>query len=347
MHREAALIAARLGEPVPCYRTVHRVIRGLEPALVTLAHEGAKAYGDAFDLVHRTRGKGAQRHLAGRSHRARYLRHGWLDKPRKPWLTVILDDYSRAVAGFLLFFGAPSAIQTALAFRQAIWRKVQPGWHVCGIPQVLYTDHGADFTSQHLEQVAADLKIRLSFSTVAKPRGRGKIERFFESLSQVCLSRLPGYGRPASAEAAVLTLSQLTQELEHYLIDEYLVTPHSATDEAPQARWEAGGFLPADAGLAGAARSAPAHRAQNAAGHPGRHSFPGDALRRHRRSPPTSARTSSSATTPATWPRSGSSMRTVSFAGRSARSWREQPSPSGRSPPARNRRRRELRQDPG
>jgi len=37
--------------------------------------------------------------------------------------------------------GAPSALNTALAFRQAIWRKDQPGWHVCGIPddaQVAY-----------------------------------------------------------------------------------------------------------------------------------------------------------------------------------------------------------------
>src|SRR5207248_7197614 len=93
---------------------------------------------------------------------------------RRPWLTVILDDYSRAVAGYLLSFSAPSAIQTALALRQAIWRKSQPGWHICGIPQVLYTDHGTDFTSQHLEQAAADLKMRLIFSTVGKPRGRGK-----------------------------------------------------------------------------------------------------------------------------------------------------------------------------
>ena len=72
------LIAARLGEPVPSYRTVHMVIRDLEPALVTLAHEGAKAYSDAFDLVHRTEAEGAQCHLAGRSHRARPLRDGRL-----------------------------------------------------------------------------------------------------------------------------------------------------------------------------------------------------------------------------------------------------------------------------
>jgi putative transposase len=139
---------------------------------------------------------------------------------------------------------APSAIQTALALRQAIWRKPQAGWHICGIPQVLYTDHGSDFTSHHIEQVAADLKIRLIFSGVARPRGRGKIERFFDSLSQVLLSRLPGFSRTESGRRAVLTHSELASKIETYLIEEYLVTPHSTTGQAPQARWEAGGFLP-------------------------------------------------------------------------------------------------------
>ncbi len=77
----------------------------------------------------------------------------------------------------------PSALQTALALRQAIWRKAEPpgsaGWTVCGIPRDFYTDHGSDFTSRHLEQVAADLHIHLIFSIPGAPRGRGKIERFF------------------------------------------------------------------------------------------------------------------------------------------------------------------------
>ena len=52
-----------------------------------------------------------------------------------------MDDYSRAIAGYYLTFSAPSAIQTALALRQAIWRKSDPAWHVCGIPDVLYTEY--------------------------------------------------------------------------------------------------------------------------------------------------------------------------------------------------------------
>ena len=75
----------------------------------------------------------------------------------RPWLTTLIDDYSRVVAGYTVFLGSPSALQTSLALRQAIWRKTDPAWPVCGIPDMLYVDHGSDFTSTHLEQVAAAL----------------------------------------------------------------------------------------------------------------------------------------------------------------------------------------------
>ena len=62
----------------------------------------------------------------------------WPRRPGRPWLTIIEDDHSRAVAGYAVNLGAPSALTTALAFRQAIWRKAWPGWHVCGIPEAFH-----------------------------------------------------------------------------------------------------------------------------------------------------------------------------------------------------------------
>ena len=55
-------------------------------------------------------------------------------KPAKPWLTIILDDYSRGVPGYYLGFASPTALQTALTLHQAIWHKVDASWHLCGIP---------------------------------------------------------------------------------------------------------------------------------------------------------------------------------------------------------------------
>ena len=50
---EVADAARKLGHEPPSYKVVRSVVGELEPALVTLAHEGSKAYSDSFDLVHR------------------------------------------------------------------------------------------------------------------------------------------------------------------------------------------------------------------------------------------------------------------------------------------------------
>lgn len=50
--------------------------------------------------------------------------------------------------------------------------------------------HGTDFTSTHIDYVCADLKIQLIHSIVGKPKGRGKVERFFLSLEQKLIEQL-------------------------------------------------------------------------------------------------------------------------------------------------------------
>jgi putative transposase len=242
IHRKVAETATNRGERVPSYTVVYRLIRKLEPALLTLAHEGTKAYSESFDLIYRAEAQAPNAIWQADHTQLDIFLRDEKGKARKPWLTIVLDDYSRAAAGYFLFFNAPSAIQTALALRQAIWRKAHARWHVCGIPQVLYIDHGSDLTSRPLERVAADLKIQLLFS--GTDCGRGKCERFFSTITETLLSPLPGYAPGAAKTNAVLTLPELDQELERYLIGEYLVTPHRETGQAPQARWDAGGFLP-------------------------------------------------------------------------------------------------------
>jgi putative transposase len=74
-----------------------------------------------------------------------------------------------------------------------VWRKAEAHWHVCGIPDIFYTDHGSDFISQHMEQVSADIKMQLVFSHPGRPRGRGRIERFFNTVNQLFLCSQPNY----------------------------------------------------------------------------------------------------------------------------------------------------------
>jgi putative transposase len=245
IHRRAVAVAAEHGWPAPSYGAVYGIVRRLHPGLVTLARDGPKAYRERFDLVHRREADGPNAIWQADHTQLDVWVRDERERPVKPWLTVILDDYSRAVAGYRVSLAAPSALQTALALRDAIARKSDPHWHVCGIPQVFYTDHGSDFTSKHLEQVAADLQMVLVFSTVGQPRGRGRIERFFQTVNQLFLCTLPGYAPPGTPPAEpVLTLAELDDRLHRFLVEEYHQRVHGETEVAPQARWEAGGFLP-------------------------------------------------------------------------------------------------------
>ena len=153
LHRQAQRLAQDLGEKVPSYKIVYNIVRALPADLLTLAHEGTKAYSDTFDLVHRREASGPNAIWQADHSPLDILLVGRGGAPEKPWLTIVMDDYSRAVAGYFLSFEPPSTLHTSLALRQGIWRKDDPRWNICGIPDVLYTDHGSDFTSRHLEQV--------------------------------------------------------------------------------------------------------------------------------------------------------------------------------------------------
>ena len=243
VHRQVSHFAQLIGESAPSYWVVRDIVLGIPQDLQTLAQHGPRRFGELYDLLHRRD--------ASAPNAIWQADHAQLDilllredgPPARPWLTAVIDDYSRAIAGYYLSFEPPSSLRTSLALRQGIWRKMEPHWQICGIPDVLYTDNGADFTSKHLEQVAIDLKMRLVFSTPGRPQGRGKIERFFRTVNELFLCDLEGYTRRARRKPA-LSLNQLEEQFRMFLIEVYHRT---AVDEAllsPSAKWEEGGFLP-------------------------------------------------------------------------------------------------------
>ena len=132
--------------------------------------------------------------------------------------------------------------ENSFSFTPGYLEKERTLWPLCGIPATLYTDHGSDFTSLHIEQVCIDLKINLIFSQVGQPRGRGKIERFFLTLNQTLLCELPGYTRNKKTSPK-LTLADLESILQPFII-QYNQSEHSQTGATPNQRWEHNGFLP-------------------------------------------------------------------------------------------------------
>lgn len=248
IHRRISAVAEDRGLRPPSYSTVRAIVRGIDPGMRTMAHEGDSAYRDRFEVVFRR--------TASRPNEQWQCDHTELDiavidssgKQVRPWLTVVLDDYSRAAAGYTVFLGAPTSFQTGLALHQAMRRKTVPGWPVMGLPDVLYSDHGSDFTSVHLERVCLDTHVRLIHSRPGVPQGRGKIERFYRTVTEGLLPHLPGFiphgrnGEPITAPA--LSLEQLDHALEQFIVKEYNRQKHSETQQAPIERWAAGGWVP-------------------------------------------------------------------------------------------------------
>lgn len=81
-------------------------------------------------------------------------------------------------------------------------------------------------------------------SAVGRPQGRGKIERFFQTLNECVLVELSGYtigGKPISKPS--LSLQQLEAAIMSFVLDNYHVRDHSATGAPPIERW-GNGFLP-------------------------------------------------------------------------------------------------------
>jgi putative transposase len=131
----------------------------------------------------------------------------------KTYLYAFLDDASRMVP-FAAFYLAENAACYQDALKQALLRR--------GLPRRLYCDNGATFRTHHLLVICATLNISLIHSRPHKPRGRGKIERFFRHVRTAFVPHLT---------AEILgDLAELNRVFWAWLEAEYHQTPHGGLD---------------------------------------------------------------------------------------------------------------------
>ncbi|XHX78383.1 MAG: Mu transposase C-terminal domain-containing protein [Stenomitos frigidus ULC029] len=171
----------------------------------------------------------------------------------RPWLTTVIDSYSRCIMGINLGFDAPSSQIVALALRHAIQPKkygaeykLHCEWGTYGKPQHFYTDGGKDFRSNHVQQIGTDLGFACHLRD--RPSEGGIVERPFRTLNDQLFSTLPGYvgsnvqERSKEAEKdARLTLRGLEQRIVQFICHRYnRYIDARMGDQTRIQRWEAG-----------------------------------------------------------------------------------------------------------
>lgn len=153
----------------------------------------------------------------------------WLPDPERPGkkrrttLFCLLDDHSRLVPYAAFFFdGALPRMERV--FKLGLLRR--------GVPKGIYCDNGKVYSSKQFDTACALLGIRHTHTPPYRPEGKGKQERFFETLRAQFLPEVEASG--------LSTLQELNASLEAWLECVYHRHVHSETGETPWARYSAG-----------------------------------------------------------------------------------------------------------
>jgi putative transposase len=170
----------------------------------------------------------------------------------RPYLTGIVDVYSRSIPGFFVSTAHPDAWSVTLAVRHAVSAKAVDGWFNHGLPDRVQHDRGSDFMSHMLQGWFADQNVEVVPNPPKYPNETGIVERFFGTLDRGCLRLLPGHidavgtsqGAADKQIDRLLTRQQLKGEITRFVIEEYHHWHHREIDSKPAIRWEEGMGIP-------------------------------------------------------------------------------------------------------
>lgn len=119
----------------------------------------------------------------------------------RPWLTVIIDTYSRVLLGYYIGFNAPSSVSIATALCHAAFQKnhfmnslgLDPELYpFFGLPCILHMDNAKEFRSAKLERACAIYDVKTEFRPLGKKHYGGTVERFIGTMMTSKVHFLPG-----------------------------------------------------------------------------------------------------------------------------------------------------------
>ena len=109
-------------------------------------------------------------------------------------VVVAIDIWSRRTRGLV----APTSRAAAIA---ALFRRCLLDW---GVPELVRTDEGADYTSRHVVGVIADLELDHDICPPFAPDAKPFVERVIKTISHDLFANLPGFTGHNVADAQAL-----------------------------------------------------------------------------------------------------------------------------------------------
>lgn len=172
----------------------------------------------------------------------------------RPWLTLAIDKKSRMIFGFYISFNTPSSHSILQCLKRGILPKtellarfpdIKGEWPIYGIPSLIATDNGMDLHSEAFEKACFELGIQILYCPAAHPEAKGSVERFFRTLEQGLIHKLPGTvfsnigqrGDYPSEEVAAIDMETLVHLVTKWIVDVYSVTYHRGIKTTPLLKW--------------------------------------------------------------------------------------------------------------
>jgi putative transposase len=138
---------------------------------------------------------------------------------KKAILFAVIDDHSRLIVGSA-FDLQESTIQVEEVLKNALLTH--------GLPDRIYLDNGASFSSHYLARACANLGVGIVHSKPYDSPSRGKIERFFRTVRE---------GFSNHIENGELTLEELNERFKRWLRDDYHKVYHQGIKTRPIDRY--------------------------------------------------------------------------------------------------------------
>lgn len=165
----------------------------------------------------------------------------------RPWVTFLIDAYSRRILAVYLTFDAPSYRSCLMVLRVCVQRYGR-------LPQTVVVDNGAEFHSTYFETLLATFECTKKHRPPAKGRFGSVCERLFGTNNTQFIYNLMGntqiMGKVRQVtksvnpkNQAIWTLGVLYQYLSKWAYDVYDTEHHPAFGQSPQECFAAGLML--------------------------------------------------------------------------------------------------------